>query len=87
MTKLDELKAAANAAYSAALAADVRAVAVADDVRAAAVDDEAAIDAAYEAWDAYEAARAAYAVAAYIAARADAWNDYRAGLKVQGETE
>jgi hypothetical protein len=53
MTKLDELKAAADAAYDAAVAADVRVAAVAADVRAAAVDDEAAIDAAYEAWAAY----------------------------------
>jgi hypothetical protein len=36
-------------------------------------------------WADYDAAQAA--VAAYIAARADAWNDYRAGLKVQEEKQ
>jgi hypothetical protein len=60
MTKLEKLEAAVLAVEAAAVAADVRAAAVAADVRAAAVDDEAAINAAYEAWDLYNAAWDAY---------------------------
>jgi hypothetical protein len=50
MTKLEELKAAANAAYCAALAADVRAAAVYD---AVCDDADASWDAHVAAWDAY----------------------------------
>jgi hypothetical protein len=50
MTKLEKLKAAANAAYCAALAADVRAAAVYD---AVCDDADASWDAHVAAWDAY----------------------------------